>query len=392
MCLPKINSDEYPVSMTPYNSESKFLLLSELVTGEVVGKRKIYNLPSAFDTEASSFTNDDCDPVGLCYIWMFGVNDTIVYGRYIEDFADLIRDLNSYLEQKGTTLFIYVHFLKYDFSFIKKLLDWDDIFSRGMREPLYARYRHIEFRDSLILAGGKGLDFIGKKVLRKKILKATGDLDYDLVRHNTTPLTQAELHYCEMDVRVLCEYIREKIEDDGGINKIPYTNTGYVRRYVREKCFENRGKYMDLIDGLTMTPDCYLQCEKAFGGGAVGPNIKYVGEVVYDLDSYDIKSSYPYTIVARYFPMDHFTPVNQKYANENLNTLVTSMCCLFRLEIFNLQPKTDYCFPISESKCNEVIGARAASGRVITAEYVSINCTELDYQIYERFYDCCIFL
>ena len=44
--------------------------------------------------------------------------------------------------------------------------------------------------------------------------------------------------YCENDIRVLMSYIQEKIEQDGDISKIPLTNTGYVRRYAREACFQ----------------------------------------------------------------------------------------------------------------------------------------------------------
>ena len=254
------NENSYPVNMMPYSHEATVALISNLVTSSTVGKRHVYNVASAFDTEASSFTDSDGNPVGLCYIWMYGIGDTVVYGRNLDQFVSLMAEINEFLDANDSTLYIYVHFLKYDFSFIKKLFDWDDVFIRGSREPLYARWRHIEFRDSLALAGGRGLDYIGRKVLRRKVLKATGDLNYELIRTPETPLTQQELHYCEMDIRVLCEYIREKIEDDGSIIKIPYTNTGYVRNYVRSACFENRGRYMDYIDGLTMTPDCYVQC------------------------------------------------------------------------------------------------------------------------------------
>jgi len=378
---------DYPVNMIPYGDEALIALLSELVTSAKIGKKRINNVGCAFDTETSSFTDNDGDKVGLCYIWMFGIHNTVVYGRTLDEFVELVTNINLYLKREKSILYCYVHYLKYDFAFIKKKFKWDDVFIRAMREPLYARVGNIEFRDSLVLSGGQSLQRIGEKVLRRPVHKAVGDLNYDLLRTSETPLTKREMHYCEFDIRVLVEYIEEKIEDDGDITKIPYTNTGYVRNYVRYACFERRGRYMDLIDGLTLTPDCYLQCEKAFGGGAVGPNIKYVDKVVDDIHSYDIKSSYPYVMVSQYFPMGYFEPVSNKTANENLETLVTSMCCLFRLEIFNLVPSTDHCFPISYSKCNECIGARVASGRVITAAYVNINVTELDYEIYKRFYD-----
>lgn len=375
-----------PVNMVQFSEEALLCLRAELLMSETVGKDNVYNIPASFDTEASSFEDDDGNPVGLCYIWMFGIKDYVVYGRYLDEFVTLVSSLNEFMERQNTRLYVYVHFLKYDFSFIKKLFVWKEVFSRANREPLFAITGRFEFRDSLALAGGRSLAYIGDKILRKKVRKAVGDLNYDLVRTPETPLTNFELHYCEMDIRVLNEYIREKIEDDGDIKKIPLTNTGYVRNYVRAACFRNRGRYMDFIDGLTLTPDAYLQCERAFGGGAVGPNIKYVGQTCKNVHSYDIKSSYPYVMVAKYFPMQYPTPIKNIDAQKNIDKLCEKYCVLFRLEIFNLIPRYDYCFPISESKCNEVIGARVASGRVITAAYVSINVTELDYDTIKKFY------
>lgn len=387
MTISQDSSESYPVRMKPYSEETLLDLKAEMLMSQCVGKRRVLNIPAAFDTEASSFTDvDHGNEVGLCYIWMFGIRDTVVYGRYLDEFVTLVTKLNEFLKRYKQRLYVYVHFLKYDFSFIKKLFKWDDVFIRSMREPLYARYGNIEFRDSLALAGGRGLAYIGKH-LRTKVLKAEGDLDYDKIRTPETPLVTKELHYCEMDIRVLCQYIKEKIEDDGDITKIPYTNTGYVRNYCRNACFENRGRYMDFIDGLTLTPDAYLQCEKAFAGGAVGPNIKYVGQTIENLHSYDIKSSYPYVMVTGYFPMQYPIPVPDKQATKEIESLVTNFCCQFTLEVWDLFPKTDYCFPISEHKCNEVLGARVASGRVINAMYVSINVTELDYMTFKKFYN-----
>lgn len=386
MTISPDSNESYPVKMKPYSEETLLDLKAEMLMSPCVGKKRVLNIPAAFDTEASSFTDSDHgNEVGLCYIWMFGIRNTVVYGRHLDEFVDLVTKLNEFLKRYKQTLYVYVHFLKYDFSFIKKLFKWDDVFIRAMREPLYARFENIEFRDSLVLAGGRGLAYIGKH-LRTKVLKAEGDLDYNLIRTPETPLVTKELHYCEMDIRVLCQYIREKIEDDGDITKIPYTNTGYVRNYCRNACFENRGRYMDFIDGLTLTPDAYLQCEKAFAGGAVGPNIKYVEQTIENVHSYDIKSSYPYVMVTGYFPMQYPIPVPDKQATKDIEALVTKYCCQFTLEVWDLFPKTDYCFPISEHKCNEVLGARVASGRVINAMYVSINVTELDYMTFKKFY------
>ena len=374
------------VHMIQYGEEALQEIKAELLSLPIIekGKKRYYNAPASFDTETSSFYDEtDGEESAVCYVWMFGVNDVVVYGRDLDDFKTLIISVDRFID---AVLTVFVHFLKFDFSFIKYYFEWDDVFVYGPREPLYARWSNIEFRDSLVLSGGQSLANIGKN-LRRSFLKAVGDLNYDCIRVPETPLTAQELHYCEMDIRVLNEYIREKIEDDGSILEIPYTNTGYVRNYVRGQCFKQRGKYMDFIDNLTLTPDAYLQCERAFAGGAVGPNIRYADKIIENVHSYDIKSSYPYIMVCGYFPMSYPMPLKPQEVKEHFQEYLHKFCCLFTLEIFGLWPKTDYCFPISESKCNEVVAARTASGRVLSAAYVSINVTELDYFIIDRFYD-----
>lgn len=386
-------SDYHP-NMLLYSPEAVESLICECMFQSKSGSKNYLDIPAAFDTETSSFIDeDDYKESALVYIWMFGIGDTVIYSRNLDDFPRLCYQLNEFLEHDDSRLIVYVHFLKFDFSFIKKCLHWDNIFITGSREPLYAVYKHIEFRDSLVLAGNKGLDYVGKH-LRRKVKKATGDLDYEKVRTPITPLTDKEMHYCEMDIRVLNEYIREKIEDEGNINNVPYTNTGYVRRYVREQCFKDRERYMSFMDGLTMTPDCYLQCDYAFQGGAVGPNIarlvnpNRIDSAWENVNSYDIKSSYPYVMVASYYPISMFVPVKGQLplTGKRLQELLDKYCCLFTLELWDIEPTTDFCFPISYHKLIESAGIRKASGRVMGGMYAKLNCTELDFDTIRHFY------
>lgn len=391
----------YSVKMIPYSKEAVDRLKGECLFREVVSRKRLLNIAAAFDTETSSFIDEQTyEKSAYCYIWMFGIEDTVIYGRYLDEFTELVQELNGFLEKQKATLVVYVHFLKFDFSFFKNYIPWDNVFLKKNRDVLFADTGRIQFRDSLVLAGGNGLAEVGKS-LRKPVLKAEGDLDYDLVRHSKTPLTQKELHYCEMDVRVLIQYIREKIDDDGDISKIPYTNTGYVRRYVREACFEKRREYSQIIDGLTMTPRCAEQAMDAFAGGSVFGNIRYVGKTVENVQSYDIKSSYPYVMCYGYFPINYFTPVtglvNQTRPYNDLtpySDYLNKYCCMFELELWDVEPKVDYYFPISKHKCHDVISPvssgeyqESASGRIISAMYLSITCTELDFDTIRKFYN-----
>ena len=235
-----VNYDRNPL-------EAKARLIGELMGRNVNQKQHVIEAASAFDTEASSFTDLSGQEAAICYIWQFGIEDTVVYGRYMEGFQNLLATLNDYLQSNRLDLVTYVHFFKYDFTWIRAFFKWDKIFFRENRYPLFAKTGRIEFCDSLVLSGGQSLNKIGKG-LRNPVMKAVGDLDYDLVRTPNTPMTDLELHYCEMDIRVLVQYIREKMEDEGTICNIPSTNTGYVRRYVRNACFRNKERYLELMD------------------------------------------------------------------------------------------------------------------------------------------------
>lgn len=385
----------YSVKMIPYSHDSRQQLLMECVTAPIVSNKRYLNIGSAFDSETSSFIDpDDYEETALLYIWMFGVGNTVVYGRTLDEFTNLIEYMNEWLTSYNVNLITYIHFAKFDFSFIKYLFHWDTVFLKENRDVLYAKYGAIEFRDSLVLSGGQSLASIGEN-LRRKVLKAVGDLDYSLIRHSGTPLTQQELHYCEMDIRVLEEYITEKIEDDGDISKIPYTNTGYVRNYVRNACFANRRAYAQFIAGLTMTPACYVQAESVFQGGSVFGNLAHIGETVSDVHSYDIKSSYPYVMCTGYYPINYFTPVNNGglIDKTTFERYLRTKCCMFELELWDVEPINKFYFPISKHKCSEIIGnisdtdmKDSASGRIISALYLSMPCTELDFFTICKFY------
>lgn len=371
------------------NSDAISAIFKKLNCAVPIGKKRILNISASFDTENSSFIREeDGEECAITYIWMFGVEDVVIYGRTLDELQSFVYVLGQFLKMNNIRLIVYVHNFKYDFQFIRNLFDWSTVFMKAKRNPLYARVGNIEFRDSLILAGGRSLAYIGKHLKNHTARKAEGELDYDKLRHSQTPLTNEELHYCEMDIVTLNAYIAEKIVEEGDITKIPYTNTGYVRRYIKNACLSEHGdKYRDFMDNLTLTPGAYQQCENAFVGGAVGANVNKVGRVIKNVVSYDIKSSYPYVMVTQDFPMGYPTPVQNKDAYSYL--VGGKHHCIFRLHITDLVPKADndYCYPISQDKCRNLIGARVISNRVVSAAYASIECTELDYDTFRKFYE-----
>lgn len=200
-------------------------------------RETFYNIPCSFDIETSSFYDGD-EKRAIMYEWTFGICDQVTYGRTWNEFTVLMQAVSIILElSEKRRLLCFVHNLPYEFQFIRKRLEWSKVFLLDDLKPVYAiSTLGIEFRCSLKLSN-KSLANTAKDLTHHSVEKMVGDLDYSLVRTPLTPLTEKEWKYCENDVRVVLAYIAEKIEQDGDITRIPLTNTGYVRRYCRERCF-----------------------------------------------------------------------------------------------------------------------------------------------------------
>ena len=369
---------------------SRAEFLSRLEPYELVRTNKgvdYYNVPCAFDIETSSFYIDG-QKYACMYIWMFGINNLVTYGRTWEEFQSFISVLSTVLDlSQDRKLCVYVHNLAYEFQWIRKIFEWNEVFLLDDRKPVYCQVDGLEFRCSLKLAGGKSLENVGKDLQKYKVEKQVGFLDYSLIRTPLTYLTKKELLYCENDIRVLLSYIQEKIENEGDITKIPLTNTGYVRNYCRKACYKKWRKYRQLMDSLTITPYEYSQLKLAFQGGFTHANAKYVMKVLSNVGSHDLTSSYPTVMVLERFPMSRAKLIDYEISEKEFRELLKTKCCMFDLELENVIPLRWQDNPISKSKCWELRNYIENNGRVVMAEHLKTTCTEQDFFIYEQFYD-----
>lgn len=195
-------------------------------------------VPASFDIEASSFYDAPGKKAATMYVWAFGLYGRVIIGRTWDEFVKTCETISLEMQLSGEQrLVVYVHNMDYDFQFFRKWLNWDKVFSLDERKPVYAiSDLGIEFRCSYKLSG-YSLETVGKNLKHIKVKKLSGDLDYSTARHSQTPLSKKELQYVINDAKVVMAYIAECIEDEGTITKIPLTKTGYVRRFVRRRCF-----------------------------------------------------------------------------------------------------------------------------------------------------------
>ena len=359
-------------------------------------KLKYYDVPCSFDIEASSFYTDSGLKASCMYVWSFCIYGLVIVGRTWDEWLHLCSDLVEILDLSDEKrLIIYVHNLSYDFQFFRHWLDWKTVFSLDVRKPLYAlTWSGLEFRCSYLLSG-YNLEHLGKNLKTYYVRKMVGDLDYRKIRTPATPLTKREWRYVSNDVRVVVAYIMETIAQDGGISKIPLTKTGYVRTYMRNRCFYTPGvprkkdfkrlRYKEFISKITMDPDEYLQLKRGFQGGFTHGNPYYAKLLQYGVDSDDLTSSYPTELIADPYPMSAAEKVTI-HSKAELEENCKLYCCLFDVEFTGLEPKIWYENYISLSRCFYKENVTVQNGRVVKADCIRTTITEQDYFIIDKFY------
>ena len=371
--------------------------LSTINTKDIIkSKDKIYyNVAMSFDIETSSFyedkngviyTNDDyrklkntvkAEKKAIMYIWQFAIEENVIIGRTWNDFLYFCKKLYDFLNLKERYIVVYVHNLSYEFQFICKWFNWIDIFADSERKPIKATTdTHFIFKCSYRLSG-YSLEVLANNLKSHNIKKMVGDLDYNLIRNSKTPISKEELKYCENDVLIVTSYIDEQINEFGNIEKIPLTQTGKVRRYVRKQCFQNK-EYQYFIKELTIEKPEYMLLKNAFMGGFTHCNAMYTNKICQNVTSYDFTSSYPTVLISEKYPMSKGKEVYVNTENELLN-LIKNYCVLVDLQFTNIKTSFMYEQIISYSKCRNVKNPLINNGRIVQADTLTITCTDIDF-------------
>lgn len=359
-------------------------------------KYKTINLPISFDIETSSFYDTNGNKTAIMYEWSLCIDGLVLIGRTWDEFLEVLDVMiNEWDISVMNRLVIYVHNLSFEFQFIQHLFKWNKVFAISQRKPIYAMTTTgIIFRCSYLLSG-YSLFKLAENLTTVDIKKMVGDLDYKLIRHSKTELTQEELGYCVNDVKIVVAYILERMEKDGNILKIPNTKTGYVRRYCKENCFfddvgfryksRKYQNYRLMMEGLSLDPDEYQQLIRAFSGGFTHANPMYSNRLCYDIGSDDLTSSYPTVMVSERYPMSKGELVQITSIKDFFNNLKL-YCCIFDIQFIGLEPRVYFDNYISESKTWGGVNIISQNGRVVSADSLYTTITDVDFSIIQRFY------
>lgn len=302
-----------------------------------------YNCPCSLDIETTSYINENGDKRAIMYIWQMCIFGVCVYGRTYAEMITLFNILKRAYCAEGEKIIVYVHNLSYDSHFILKWLNVTNMFATEAHEPLYFEHDNfLIFKCSLRLSGKKLANLADKK---QKISNKIKGFDYSKIRHPGTKLTEDELLYCEYDIKIVYEYIKYEMSlNHNDITMIPYTKTGYPRRYCRNKC--DFMSYRKWFENTTITDEqLYLMFRQAFTGGITHAGAIHCNMQLSDITNYDLQSDYPSQIVKNKFPMTPFRHVKLKQFPDDEETAVIAI-----VNFKNLRAKYHHS-TLSISKC-----------------------------------------
>ena len=350
---------------------------------------KYYDVPFSFDIETTNTYNELGQKIGFLYIWQFGVCGHVVTGRTWPEFVQLLNILHKVLNE--ATVVIFDENLAYEFQFLRKWIPVDRIFAFKERKPIYFYSGNIKFACSYILTG-KSLEKIGNDLNKYKVRKRVENLDYSLVRHSGTPLSEEELSYCYDDVRVLNAFIAEKIERGENICYIPNTKTAYARQYMRRKTLpdddpKRMWSYKNVILRETITDSHeYLLGRKAFQGGFTHARAQTSGELLKNVMSKDINSSYPTVMCCKKYPCGAGVRIDIGSVEE-VYKLADKYCLLLHIRIRKLRSSTTTENILGRSNIFELDKDTIFNnGRVVDSDNIEIALTETDFIYLLKFY------
>ena len=365
------------------------------------------------DTETSkTHVDDDTDNPNFIVTWQVclyyedGINDRFnlatIYGRRPSEFIEFLMLLG--LHSRAGRIMAYIHNLSYDAVFLNPFLH--KAFGEPA-EPLMILSSHhilkeewnignetiLEIRDSYMLYPTKLSQFC--KDMDVEHGKTDG-WEYDKLRTQDSYITPEELTYMENDVLGLAEAILayiDTIKADGlrinDFSAIPYTKTGIPRTKIKTS-YKNLPK--DEQTWWDNVPDekLYRILEQAFHGGYTHGNRHYNSQIVIGkIWHTDIKSSYPYIMVAKPMPIKPFVEMEFPYIDDILSYDIYKTGIVGVYHFHDIRLKDCMCpMPILQaSKTREAYHESVDNGRILKSDDATIALTNIDLYDISRYYD-----
>lgn len=351
-------------------------------------------IPCAFDIETTNIykriksgknkgkIDPDFRPFAFMYQWQFCIGFRVVFGRTWREFTSFLSLLEKNMNlSNNLRLVVYCHNLSYEMQFMRRFLNVTDSFCKAERQPLKAVHNGcIEFRCSAALSNMSLKMFC--KSENARFYKMADAYDYTKIRTAETQLTPEEKSYCYNDVRGLCECIQSLMRFDT-LATIPMTSTGYVRRDARIAVKKNKANRRIFRDSSLEASD-YNNLRAAFRGGDTHANARFANQLLNDVTSFDIASSYPACMMINKFPMSKFTRIRVGTFRKLLQRGKDKFCFLLHVAFRgNVRCIADHGIPyIPLAKTKHLTNDRILdNGRVLKASEITLWVTGDDLDI-----------
>lgn len=201
---------------------------------------------------------------GTMYIWMFGINDKVYYGRTYKELYNFLNRIEFYTTYEKKI--VYVHNLAFEFNWLRNIFKFKNVMARKSRKVMKCEIEeyNIEFRCTLFMTNSK-LEKI-PDLYKFEVKKLVGQLDYSKIRHSETKLSKKELEYCENDCLIIYEYIKKELETYETTKNTPLTSTSHVRRELKELIDKNWDYLNKTRKSINVDGHIYNMMVKAFAG------------------------------------------------------------------------------------------------------------------------------
>lgn len=355
-----------------------------------------WDLKCGFDIETTTYIDKS-----YMYIWQIGINNKAFFGNTWEEFNDCLSIINDYIDclnrQKAkekhkkefkAQAICFIHNIAFEWQFVRHEISITDVFLKSLREPLYFESNNIKFLDTYQITH-MSLAKLAKRYCTTQ--KMVGDIDYTILRNATDGknLTDKEMKYCENDVIILCEFAEYYFNKYLSNNELIYTETSIVRHSLK-KAFKEQNQItkQDIFEMYPKTFNEYLMyMEYLFAGGWVKSSVDAFGKILSNIKCKDITSSYPAQIAHRYYPVSKFKSIKID-SKQMFNNMLNRYCCILDVTLFNVKKTTIHSI-ISTSKIvnNDTGRILVDNGRIAEVEKVRLLMTELDWDIFNKFYD-----
>lgn len=381
-------------------------------------------LPCGFDIEAYKQYQ---------YIWTFTIKEVTIIGYTKEEFKTLLNMIKEVLHlgrEKKTVkhrdgskedkvkaprvITIFIHNIKYEYSFYRKILKFDEIFyiDKHERNPLY-----LLAEDSfLMLDSFKLYPMSLAEVARCYCTtRKTHDLDYNKPRtiEDAKHLTEKELTYCCNDTKILSELASYTFKTYfEPYQKIMMTQNQIIKAIIKNEY--NTTKDADLekkLKNITLSQDQYIFIRRdGFRGGhCQSSECDITGDIGYG----DETSAYFSAIMHGYYPMSKYRTVLIKPKTEDdIDRKAKDYCCQMYIKFYNLivagdklvkyeskrkvtrfmpdgsDPRynDDHTLVDEDRKTLRQTCKVDKQGKVWKAACIAVSINEIDWEIYKKVY------